>query len=162
MAILTPALFSAAASCGWLSSVPQIGPEGGVEACEVNESATARMARARAARRDTSTLLRRLVGPCSARTKDSLNIRGEFWLRVMAHFLLASTSYSFRELITTLRVCRDSHQRRITQVFQAIARSFSARTIRPGLYSPGPLAQPFTPRPTRPRPFAPAPPSHRQ
>src|ERR1700678_1013981 len=149
MAILTPALFSAAASCGWLSSVPQIGPVVGVEACEVNESATARMARARAARRDTSTLLRRLVGPCSARTKDSLNIRGEFWLRVMAHFLLASTSYSFRELVTTLRVCRDAHQRRIPQVFQAIARAFCPRHSPLGPLGPG-HSPPATPSNRKP------------
>src|SRR3984957_17253873 len=104
MAMLTPALFSTAASCGSLSSVPHIGPGVGVAACEVNESASATMTRARAAMRDTSTLPRRLVGPCSARTRDSLDIRGKFWLRVMALFLLAPTSYSFRELATTLRV----------------------------------------------------------
>jgi hypothetical protein len=62
---------------------------------------------------DTMTLVRRRVRQCTPRARNPLAVLLKFRLEVMALSLIAFTSYSLREPITTLRVFPGAHQRRI-------------------------------------------------
>src|SRR5712691_5567767 len=114
MPIVTPAWPSAEAWPVRVSRVPHNGDTVGAGAAwALNESARARPARARAVATATKTLVIRRVRLRTQRARNACGVLLNFWLRIMTLSFLAFTSYSLRELITTLRVFRGGHQRRI-------------------------------------------------